>query len=248
MTLSVTLMLLNKYNGVFIQKCKNQIFIFIVIIYFIALLCDYIHIHFILPIIQYKQIECEFCGKKIPIYVWCLACNDCCINKYCVTHTICSCKDNFVDVHCVDFKCLSCCQNTECSVHYRPCHCVRRKQTMTKKYTPTYCTDCKYCCSDFDCHRHFVIQDYSRNTIIECKKEISEICRKLPTEIIDYIIDDFVDTRITCNICQLRSLHYNMCICNNCGVKICRRSCTHILPSFPFTHLQIYCSNCFVSI
>ena len=94
------------------------------------------------------------------------------------------------------------------------------------------CSHCKECCRNSKCIHHF-IQDRDVSTGLLNSYKVALILKGLPVEIIDRMVNDFLDVREKCKYCRRIfsslsesehtgiALQCNSCrkyLCGNCGV------------------------------
>lgn len=164
-----------------------------------------------------KFLKCE-CGKKrFDSKCVDLKCFDCCSNKTCSKH-----KDKFnkcigCKIHLFNCEleyCDDCCDNKSCSKHFIKCSC------NSSNYINLKCEykKCKECCVNIKCLTHF-IQDYDLSCQIlnNYKVELYKM-KNIPAEIINIIIDDYVDARYKCTICGYK-INFDVDFSNGCIVN-----------------------------
>ena len=179
-------------------------------------------------------------------------CYDCCNNNLCIKHEdkFNKCiKCNVKKYNCQFNYCLDCCNKNECKIHYILCKC-------NNNFINHYCTKklCKICCKDLECSEHY-IQDYalSNKILNNYKIELSKL-NKFPYEIINIIIDDYVDNREKCCICDYKFTfdddidHGNVISCEVCNQWTCSTWCgSYCSKSINYNNhcIEYYCINCY---
>lgn len=143
-------------------------------------------------------------------------CLDCCDNELCIVHkqkfNRCI-KCNISERKC-DYKyCKDCCDNTKCKKHFILCKCSINFISKNCRYYK-----CKNCCTNRECHIHYV-QDLDLTTEIlnNYKIELYK-SKKLPVEIVNIIVDDYLDARMKCSICNCK-INFDNDISNGAIVK-----------------------------
>ena len=191
------------------------------------------------------------CGKTFSPTCINKSCKKCCSGINCVTHKykldLCKCMHDTFNDSCIDKLCIKCCNNNNCSYHFN----YRCKCNMKVKIN-TYCktTSCSsYCCYDPYCDVHFEINYITNNDIINYKLLLNYCKIELPDEIIDVIVDGFIDNRVKCIICNTKynisDRGYDFLQCHNCNNYMCdtQPDCSEV--SFDEHTIYYWCINCY---
>lgn len=200
-----------------------------------------------------KYKKCSICKiKNFDTKCFDTKCFDCCSNILCIKH-----EDKFnkcikckiKKYNCEDKYCLDCCDNNDCKIHYILCKC-------NEKIINHYCNEkmCKTCCKDLNCFEHY-IQDYtlSNKILNNYKIELYKL-NKFPFEIINIIIDDYVDAREKCCICFYKFIfdydidNGNVISCEVCNKWTCSTWCGNdCSKSINYNNYSIeyYCIECY---
>ena len=176
-------------------------------------------------------------------------CDECCNFEECKTHlnenNKCeNCNETIFSTKCSKKICKYCiCDTKNCDTHYKLCKCGVNKIEKKNK-----CKVCKDCCKDYKCYLHYV-QDESLSTDILNKYKIQlYLLNKFPIEIINIIIDEYVDARTDCNICKYKftfdyDIDYgNAVACQGCYQWACNDA--ECSKSFYFGCIEYYCIKC----
>lgn len=180
-------------------------------------------------------------------------CYDCCDNINCRSHKekFNKCIDcNINNYKCNFKKCENCCDDATCAKHFPLCKCNKNFIGLKCKYRK-----CSECCKNLKCHLHY-LQDIDLDTKILNNYKIELYKYKLlPTEIVNKIIDEFLDSRFTCSICTYKINFQNdffsgkIVQCDICNIWICsdwvNNNCCKILNDVFRSYY--YCSKCYDS-
>ena len=132
-------------------------------------------------------------------------CKECCNGINCNTHYYklieCICKKKNYNKCCIDKKCNNCCNNKECDEHFVLCKC--KKEIIKKNTCNTNSCNGK-CCNDSHCIYHFHTGHEMTNNDFVYAKIILGSKHIIPTELINKIIDEYLDNRLTCNVCNYK--------------------------------------------
>lgn len=171
--------------------------------------------------------KCNKLGSKYCINGYC--CN-CCDGINCNTHDYkvkqCICKNKYFDKKCISQKCIDCCKNKNCNIHYIYCKC---KINKVNKNTLCYTYSCSgKCCTDSHCSMHFdtchelTTKEFNNFKMILASKRI------LPRELINIIVDEYLDNRIKCKECGYKFLDIESdisngvaTVCEHCNKWVC---------------------------
>ena len=134
-------------------------------------------------------------------------CCVCCTSNYdkCKIHISqnrCKCKKGSYNKNCINKLCKNCCDNTNCTLHYDKCSfCEKYKKRSANSCSTKACSG--KCCLDRYCEYHFdVFDNITQKDINDFKKILSDAKPSLPTNIINIIIDGYVDNRHECYVCN----------------------------------------------
>ena len=192
------------------------------------------------------------CGNLYSPYCIKNGCKNCCSGKDCQAHEyklkLCNCGKTNFDIECIERVCIQCCKNDLCEKHFIFCKCKINKINID-----TYCTtkSCSgKCCYDSHCSFHF---DTDENMSLKELNNykillLSRNKIKLSIEIINIIIDDFLDNRIKCIICNNKySLDDAVCIgdieqCESCNNWMCFEICCN--EYYSKSSFYKWCINC----
>lgn len=190
------------------------------------------------------------CGKTFSPSCINKLCKKCCSGIDCSIHKykldLCKCMYvNFED-NCIDKLCINCCNNNNCSLHYIYCKC----NIKVKKNTCCETKSCSpYCCIDPYCNSHFDIGDITNDDIINYKLLLNSCKIELPDEIIDIIVDGFIDNRVKCIICNTKynigDKDYDFLQCHNCNNYMCDNQSDCMEITFNKHTNYYFCMNCY---
>ena len=176
-------------------------------------------------------------------------CKNCCNGINCSIHSYklrgCECKKEFFNNLCIDKKCKRCCNNIKCDVHFILCKC---KNGIIKKDTCNTDSCSGKCCNDSDCTYHFdtghemVDKDFTYCKIVLGSKHV------LPTNLINIIVDEYLDNRLKCIVCEYKfadiesDIDYGFArLCFICNKWVCENcSSTKII----YATNESFCSFC----
>jgi hypothetical protein len=190
------------------------------------------------------------CGKnKFTTNCIIKKCLDCCDNELCIAHkqkfNRCI-KCNISEFNCEYKYCKNCCNNNKCNKHFILCNCSINFTSKNCRYYK-----CKNCCINRKCHIHYV-QDLDLTTELLNNYKINLYkSNKLPTEIINKIIDEYVDARIKCSICSYK-INFNNDIsngvivnCVDCNNWVCDGYNDCSKSTYNDHHIYNYCIECY---
>lgn len=171
--------------------------------------------------------KCNNFGSKNCINNYC---HKCCDGVNCSEHEFkikqCICKKSYFNKKCIDKKCMECCSNIKCETHFIFCKCNKNK---VNKYTLCKTKSCSgKCCDDSHCDYHFDTCHELTNNDFNNFKVLLASTRKLPIEIIRFIIDEYLDNRLKCEECGHKFLDIESdisngvaTVCEHCNKWIC---------------------------
>lgn len=164
-----------------------------------------------------KKISCKCTNLYINYNCLDKLCSLCCNNQNCKIHNkLCNCKNKNYELNCLDKLCNNCCKNKKCPQHFTICKCNNDgDENCINKF-------CQNCCKNFECDHHYMYkEDLTIEVLNDYKKIITNYKIKIPVEIINYIVDEFIDDRNNCCVCQIRFDYDNLTTCNECKQYIC---------------------------
>jgi len=150
----------------------------------------------------------------------------------------CKCKKRTYDKSCINKLCEDCCENTICSEHYGKCAFCDNYRTLkgsdqvgrfgnTKSCSTDACSG--KCCPDRYCEYHFdVFENITQKDINDFKKILRSGKPSLPADIINIIVDEYVDNRRECYVCNKKISdfenayeEYEILACDRCHNWCC---------------------------
>ena len=176
-------------------------------------------------------------------------CKNCCNGINCNTHNYktkeCKCKKSFFNKFCIDKKCNNCCNNNKCDEHFLLCKCKKKKVKKDKCNTNSCSGKCctySHCSYHFDTCHEMTNKDFMNCKVILGSKNI------LPSELINIIIDEYLDNRLKCFVCNYKFLDLEdeisygsarVCfICNNWVCENCYST------SLLYGTIETFCDFC----
>jgi len=194
---------------------------------------------------QYRC-KCNNLGSPTCIHKYC---RNCCDGINCWSHSYktreCKCKNRFFNTFCVDRKCDMCCKNVKCDEHYKLCKC--KKKVIKKDLCNTNSCSGK-CCTDSHCTYHFSTgHEMVDKDFMYCKVALGSK-RVLPTELINVIVDEYLDNRLKCAVCKYKFLDIEADIdygfarvCFICNEWVCE-NCSST--SLVYGTIETFCDFC----
>jgi hypothetical protein len=139
---------------------------------------------------------------------------------------LCDKCDNIASIYCNNLKCKSCCIDKKCNKHYIKINkkCLECNNIGSKKCINKLCLTC--CVNkDNKCLKHYeqkiiINNTYDNKKLNKIKILLYQI-KKLPVDIINTIVDKYLDNRISCNNCNKYKIQNNIFYCNHCNFQIC---------------------------
>jgi len=151
----------------------------------------------------------------------------------------------FFDKYCIDKKCYSCCNNNKCEEHFLLCKCKKRK---IKKDLCRTNSCCGKCCTDSHCDHHFDTGHEMTNKDLMYCKVILGSKGILPAELINIIVDEYIDNRLKCYICDYKFLdleneisYGSARVCYICNNWICENCYS---TSLIYGTIETFCDFC----
>jgi len=212
-----------------------------------------------------ENINCTCISHKKKFRI-CIECNDeiygsncieikcvqCCKNKYCKEHNqnwnkCIKCENK--RYKCIYKYCYECCDNMNCTKHNVLCNCgINNRDKFCKNCL------CKECCTNLKCSIHY-LQDENLSIKILNNYKIELLKMNiLPIDIINIIVNEFVDARYKCCICYIKITYEkeecfgNPSKCTNCDLWCCHwsKGCSkyELIYGIP----EHYCNDCHGSI
>jgi len=178
-------------------------------------------------------------------------CGRCCDGRNCEMHSYnqrcsgCNCKS--IVSKCIDEKCYQCCENKQCDKHYTNCKCGKRANLQCKTFS---C--CGKCCTSSHCEFHFKCDHGLTNRDFNDYKMMLYTNKMLPVELINSIVDDYLDNRIRCCECDYKFLDIeNDCVngsaivCDGCDQWVCDHWVSDCSVSIACNKIERYCLSCY---
>ena len=198
---------------------------------------------------KFNLCRCGNIGNKYCIKNSCNSCDINCFDENCEIHKyrlrLCKCGKKYFDNECNDNLCVLCCKNELCSTHFILCNCKIKKVKINTICKSKSC--CSTCCNNSHCYFHFNTTKYLTTKDLNYYKFL--LIKKLPLEIVNYIINEYLDNRIICNICNYKFKNLSKALdndniqnCEICDDWICNKTCSKEI--FSGTKLSIWCNNC----
>jgi hypothetical protein len=170
--------------------------------------------------------KCNNIGSPHCFYKYC---RNCCDGINCNLHEYktkeCICKETYFNKLCLDKKCRKCCNNKKCNEHFILCKCT--KKVIKKDLCNTNSCSGR-CCNDSHCTYHFDTDHELTNKDFIWRKTVLGSKRIIPTEIINIIIDEYLDNRLKCIVCDHKfvdienDISYGFaCVCYICNNWVC---------------------------
>jgi len=188
-----------------------------------------------------KEFLCKICKRRrFDRNCSFRSCRDCCEEEKCKSHlnsNNCCVKCKKMRKICKDNMCVSCfCNNHDCEVHYTICGNCPGK---IKKHK---CSLCKECCHDFKCGTHFIQDDDVTIRLLNDYKLTLHLSKFLPVEIINKIVDDYLDVISECKFCDTKFSSLNACF--ESGLAFRCRACAVLICDDCFDESLNICKNC----
>lgn len=177
-------------------------------------------------------------------------CGRCCDGRNCKMHAYnqrCSgCNRKSIVSSCIDEKCYQCCDNIQCDKHFTNCNCGKRANLQCETFS---C--CGNCCTSSHCEYHFTCGHELTNRDFNNYKMMLYTKKMLPLELINSIVDDYLDNRIRCCECDYKLTDVgNGCedalICDGCDKWVCDDWVSDCSVKVSITYyIERYCRSCY---
>lgn len=142
---------------------------------------------------------------------------------------------------CLSQSCIKCCNVSKCTRHYTKNTQIKRqknKQNKTNKHKVNVC-DIK----NSDSEKIFDEDElYTQKRLDKLKKILIEI-KKLNIDVINYVVDNFIDDRYTCKICNKKRNEDELYPCYYCKQMVCDDTCNEVTNG-DYRGLKYYCLKC----